>query len=42
LVDAIVHNGRLDDSLMLASKPYREPELASMLRLALGERRRKP
>jgi hypothetical protein len=38
LVDAIVHNVRPDDGLMLASKPYREPELAQRtVRLVLGE-----
>jgi hypothetical protein len=34
--DAIVRNGRLDDGLLLPSTSCREPELASMVRLALG------
>jgi signal transduction histidine kinase len=35
--DAIVHHGRLDEGVLLLSKPYRKSELARMVRLALGE-----
>jgi PAS domain S-box-containing protein len=34
---AIVHHGRLDQGVMLLSKPYRKSELAGMVRLALGD-----
>jgi PAS domain S-box-containing protein len=34
---AIVHNGRLDQGVMLLSKPYRRSALAGMVRLALGD-----
>ena len=34
--NAIVHHGRLDDGVLLLSKPYRKPELAQMIRVALG------
>jgi PAS domain S-box-containing protein len=33
--NAIVHHGRLDDGVLLLTKPYRRPELARMVRLAL-------
>jgi signal transduction histidine kinase/CheY-like chemotaxis protein len=33
----IVHHGRLDQGVMLLSKPYRKSELAGMVRLALGD-----
>ena len=35
--NAIVHHGRLDQGVMLLSKPYRKSELARLVRLALGE-----
>jgi signal transduction histidine kinase/CHASE3 domain sensor protein/DNA-binding NarL/FixJ family response regulator len=35
--NAIVHHGRLDQGVLLLSKPYRKSALASMVRLALGE-----
>jgi PAS domain S-box-containing protein len=35
--NAIVHHGRLDQDVMLLSKPYRKSTLASMVRLALGD-----
>jgi PAS domain S-box-containing protein len=34
--NAIVHHGRLDQGVMLLSKPYRKSELAGMVHLALG------
>jgi PAS domain S-box-containing protein len=34
--NAIVHHGRLDQGVMLLSKPYRRPQLAQMVREALG------
>jgi PAS domain S-box-containing protein len=34
--NAIVHHGRLDAGVLLLTKPYRKPELAQMVRLALG------
>ena len=34
--NAIVHHGRLDQGVMLLSKPYRKPQLARMVREALG------
>jgi CheY-like chemotaxis protein len=34
--NAIIHHGRLDPGVLLLAKPYRKPELARMLRLALG------
>jgi hypothetical protein len=34
--NAIVHHGRLDQGVMLLSKPYRKPQLAQMVREALG------
>ena len=34
--NAIVHHGRLDAGVLLLAKPYRKPELAKMLRVALG------
>lgn len=33
--NAIVHHGRLDEGVLLLAKPYRKPELARMVRLAL-------
>jgi PAS domain S-box-containing protein len=33
--NAIVHHGRLDSGVLLLAKPYRKPELARMIRLAL-------
>jgi PAS domain S-box-containing protein len=35
--NAIVHEGRCDQAVMLLSKPYRKAALASMIRLALGD-----
>ena len=34
--NAIVHHGRLDAGVLLLAKPYRKPELARMIRTALG------
>jgi PAS domain S-box-containing protein len=34
---AIIHHGRLDQGVLLLSKPYRKSELARMVRLALGD-----
>ena len=34
--DAIVHHGRLDPGVLLLTKPYRNAELAAMLRRAIG------
>jgi CheY-like chemotaxis protein len=34
--NAILHHGRLDAGVLLLAKPYRKPELARMLRVALG------
>jgi len=34
--NAIVHHGRLDEGVLLLAKPYRKPELAAMVRRALG------
>jgi CheY-like chemotaxis protein len=34
--NAIVHHGRLDAGVLLLAKPYRKPELARMIRLALS------
>jgi PAS domain S-box-containing protein len=33
--NAIVHHGRLDSGVLLLAKPYRKPELARMIRMAL-------
>jgi PAS domain S-box-containing protein len=33
--NAIVHHGRLDSDVLLLAKPYRRPELARMIRIAL-------
>jgi PAS domain S-box-containing protein len=33
--DAIVHHGRLDAGVLLLAKPYRKPQLAKMIRVAL-------
>jgi CheY-like chemotaxis protein len=35
--NAIVHHGRLDEGVLLLSKPYRKAQLAQMVRLALGD-----
>jgi CheY-like chemotaxis protein len=35
--NAIVHHGRLDQGVMLLSKPYQKSALAGMVRLALGD-----
>ncbi len=34
--DAVIHHGRLDDGVLLLAKPYRKPELARMIRIALA------
>jgi CheY-like chemotaxis protein len=34
--NAIIHHGRLDSGVLLLAKPYRKPDLARMLRIALG------
>jgi PAS domain S-box-containing protein len=34
--NAIVHHGRLDAGVLLLAKPYRKPELAKMIRVALA------
>jgi FixJ family two-component response regulator len=34
--NAIVHHGRLDAGVLLLTKPYRRPQLAQMVRRALG------
>ena len=34
--NAILHHGRLDPGVLLLAKPYRKPELARMLRVALA------
>jgi len=34
--NAIIHQGRLDPGVLLLAKPYRKPELARMIRVALG------
>jgi PAS domain S-box-containing protein len=34
--DAVIHHGRLDAGVLLLAKPYRKPELARMIRIALG------
>ena len=34
---AIIHHGRLDEGVLLLSKPYRKSQLAGMVRKALGE-----
>jgi len=34
--NAIVHHGRLDAGVLLLAKPYRKPELAKMIRIALA------
>jgi hypothetical protein len=36
--NAIVHHGKLDDGVMLLTKPYRRNQLAEMIRKALGGR----
>ena len=35
--NAIVHHGKLDDGVMLLTKPYRRNQLAEMIRKALGD-----
>ena len=37
--NAIVHHGRLDEGVLLLTKPYRKPQLAKMVRQALGGER---
>jgi CheY-like chemotaxis protein len=34
--NAIVHHGRLDEGVLLLSKPYRKPQLAQMVRRAIS------
>ncbi len=34
--NAILHHGRLDAGVHLLAKPYRKPELARMIRVALA------
>ena len=34
--NAIIHHGRLDPGVLLLAKPYRKPELARMIRVALS------
>ena len=34
--NAIVHHGKLDDGVMLLTKPYRRNQLAEMIRKALN------
>jgi CheY-like chemotaxis protein len=34
--NAIVHHGRLDEGVLLLTKPYRKPQLAQMVRMALS------
>jgi CheY-like chemotaxis protein len=34
--NAILHHGRLDEGVLLLAKPYRKPELARMIRIALA------
>jgi PAS domain S-box-containing protein len=34
--NAILHHGRLDEGVLLLAKPYRKPELARMIRIALN------
>ena len=33
--NAVVHHGRLDEGVLLLTKPYRKPQLADMVRQAL-------
>jgi PAS domain S-box-containing protein len=35
--NAIIHHGRLDEGVLLLSKPYRKNQLAHMIRVALGD-----
>jgi len=35
--DAMIHDGRLDEGVLLLSKPYRKSQLARMVRTALGD-----
>jgi PAS domain S-box-containing protein len=35
--DAVMHEGRLDDGVLLLAKPYRKAQLAQMIRQALGD-----
>ena len=37
--NTIIHHGRLDDGVVLLSKPYRKEELARKIRSVLAERR---
>ena len=34
---AMIHHGRLDEGVLLLSKPYRKSQLACMVRMALGD-----
>ena len=34
--DTVMHEGRLDDGVLLLAKPYRKAQLAQMMRQALG------
>jgi len=36
--NAVVHHGRLDEGVLLLTKPYRKPQLAKMVRQALDDR----
>jgi CheY-like chemotaxis protein len=40
--NAIVHHGRLDEGVLLLSKPYRKNQLAHMIRVALGDTAKLP
>ena len=33
----MIHHGRLDEGMLLLSKPYRKSQLACMVRMALGD-----
>jgi CheY-like chemotaxis protein len=35
--DTVMHEGRLDDGVLLLAKPYRKAQLAQMIRQALGD-----
>jgi len=35
--DTMIHHGRLDQGVLLLSKPYRKSQLARMVRIALGD-----
>jgi CheY-like chemotaxis protein len=36
--NALIHHGRLDEGVLLLSKPYRKSQLARMVRVALGDK----